>query len=191
MCIFEFPLCLKGLQITLLMSESNHLSTRNWHHVRMQQSFESTTAPSLIPFSFLTRLSVREALVSPDYWPSSIFLPPTVSSTQHLSTNLLSFFSESYLTCSHNTRLVTDAQFFTRQDFIKRLILCPLSKSSSIRKHIRIGCFAGYSCLYVDDDAFLKLLIESSIGEPPKSEDFKSSSRDSIFLNRSSTIRQR
>jgi hypothetical protein len=135
---------------------------------------ETTTA--LISLPFLTRLSVREftslsRLFTLLHLPSlnDIEFQTRIRPTQQSSISLLS------LTCFHNKKtiqLITDTQYFTRQEFIKCLRLCPLLKSLTIRDRINIGD-SHLSCRI--DDAFLKLFFESSNDEGylcPHLEDF-------------------
>ena len=136
----------------------------------------------LISLPFLTKLSVREETTGLSRLFTLLHLPSlnyiefhtTIQPTQHSSTSLLSL-----LTRFHNTiQLITDAQFFTRQDFIHCLRLCPLLRSLSIRKAYAMGAPPDTPSCKVDD-AFLKLFFESSNGEGylcPLLEDFESSS---------------
>jgi hypothetical protein len=144
-------------------------------------SLETTTA--LISLPFLTKLSVREftslsRLFTLLHLPSlnDIEFHTRIRPTQHSSSSLLSF-----LTCFHNTiQLITDAEYFTRQEFLKCLRLCPLLKSLSIQKGYHIGHGASPDTLSCRiDDAFLKLFFESSNDEGylcPHLEDFSSPS---------------
>ena len=126
----------------------------------LSRLFSLLHLPSLNCFEFQTRFGL---------WPI----------TQESSTSLLSL-----LTHFHNTiQLITDAQFFTRQDFIKCLRLCPLLKSLSIRKPTIYPDLMQQIPVSSVDDAFLKLFIESSNDEGylcPHLEDFESSS-DTAF----------
>ena len=142
-------------------------------------SFETTTV--LISLPFLTRLSVREVNTSLSRLFSLLHLPSlnyiefhtTIHPTQQSSISLLSL-----LTRFHNTiQLITDAEFFTRQDFIKCLRLCPLLKSLYIRKSYGMEARPGHPSCKVDD-SFLKLFFEPSIEGYlcPHLEDFESSS---------------
>ena len=142
-----------------------------------------TTA--LISLPFLTKLSVHEQNTSLSRLFTLLHLPSliciefhsSIRPTHQSSTSLLSL-----LTRFHNTtQLITDTRFFTRQDFIKCLRLCPLLKSLSIRK-FALCTMPGIPAFRVDD-AFLKLFIESSNDEGylcPHLEDFESSS-DTAF----------
>ena len=135
---------------------------------------------AIITLPSLTRLSVREntslkRLFTLLHLPSLNFIEfhTTIYPTEHSSTSLLSL-----LTRLHNTiHLITD-QYFTRQDFIKCLRLCPLLKSLSIRKSYGPPGAPTFKI----DDAFLKLFFNSSDdeGSPlcPQLEDFESSSEN-------------
>jgi hypothetical protein len=146
---------------------------------------ETTTA--LISLPFLTRLSVREytsvsRLLTLLHLPSlsSIEFHTEIRPTQHSSTSLLSFLSH-----FHNTiQLITAAEYFTRQEFIKCLRLCPLLKSLSIQEGYRgnrtcVGASPGHTLSCRINDAFLKLFFESSNDEGylcSHLEDFSSTS---------------
>ena len=146
------------------------------------EELESTT--TLISLPFLTRLSVREETAGLSRLFTLLHLPAlnyiefhtTIQPTLQSNTSLLSL-----LTRFQNTiQLVTDAQFFTRQDFIKCLRLCPLLKSLSIRKAYAMGAPPGIPFCKVDD-AFLKMFFEPSNDSDegylcPHLEDFESSS---------------
>jgi F-box-like len=139
------------------------------------------TTTTLIPLPFLTRLSVREVNASLSRLFSLLHLPSlnyiefhtAIWPTQQSSTSLLSL-----LTRFHTTiQLITDAESFTRQDFIQCLRLCPLLKSLYIRKSYGLEPPPGSpSCIV--DDAFLKLFFEPSNEGYlcPHLEDFESSS---------------
>ena len=133
----------------------------------------------IISLPFLTSLSVRESsslkkLFTRLHLPSLnlIEFHTTIYPTELSSTSLLSL-----LTHFHNTiHLITDAKYFTRQDFIKCLRLCPLLKSLSIGQGILPP---GILYSFRIDDAFIKLFFESSNDEGvlcPHLEDFESSS---------------
>ena len=133
---------------------------------------------AIISLPSLTRLSVCEntslkRLFTLLHLPSLNFLEfrTTISPTEQSSTSLLSL-----LTRFHNTiHLITDSQYFTRQDFIKCLRLCPLLKSLSIQKAYYVP--PGIPSCKIDD-AFIQLFFESSNDEGclcPRLEIFKSS----------------
>jgi hypothetical protein len=143
-----------------------------------EEPFETTTA--LISLPFLTSLSVREytslsRLFTLLHLPSlnDIEFHTIIRPTHQSSTSLLCF-----LTRFHNTmQLITNAKYFTRQEFIKCLRLCPLLKSLIIREGIHwhtIGAPHSLSCRI--DDTFLKLFFESSNDDEgylcPHLEDF-------------------
>ena len=142
---------------------------------------ESTAA--LISLPFLTRLSVIEntglsRLFTLLHLPSlnSIEFQTSIwpSTQESKSTCLLSLLTR----FRNTTQLITDAQFFTRQDFIKCLRFCPLLKSLSIRKPTIYRTPVPRIPIFRVDDAFLKLFIESSNDEGylcPHLEDFESS----------------
>jgi len=148
---------------------------------------------SLITLPFLTRLSVREETTNLSRLFNLLHLPSlnyiefqtVFRPTEQSSTSLLSL-----LTRFHNTtQLITDAQYFTREEFIKCLRLCPLLKSLSIRNVYAMGAPPDTPSCRVDDD-FLKLFIESSDDEGclcPHLEDFESSSETAFS---SSTLLQ-
>jgi hypothetical protein len=143
---------------------------------------ELETKMALISLPFLTKLSVLEETTGLSRLFTLLHLPSlnyiefhtTIQPTPQSSTSLLSL-----LTCSHNTiQLITDDQFFTQQDFIKCLRLCPLLKSLSIRELYPMDASLCIPSCGVDD-AFLKLFFESSNDEGylcPHLEDFESSS---------------
>jgi hypothetical protein len=138
--------------------------------------FETT----LISLPFLTRFSINE-ITSVSRLFTLLHLP---------SLNVIEFYSAIYptqqpstgtsllslLTGFRNTiKLITDVEYFTREDFIKCLKLCPLLKSLSIRRPFAIGISPNsISCRI--DDAFIKLFFESSNDEGgclcPHLEDF-------------------
>jgi hypothetical protein len=146
------------------------------------------TITALISLPFLTRLSVREytslsRLFTLLHLPSLIYIEfhTRIRPRQHSSTSLLSFLTRHGF---HNTiQLITDARYFTRQDFIKCLRLCPLLKSLSIRKGHSVGVWPDtLSCRI--DAAFLKLFFESSNDEGylcPHLEDFECTSGTAFF----------
>ena len=139
------------------------------------------TTATLISLPFLTKLSVREVNVSLSGLFSLLHLPSldhiefhtTIQLTDQSTTSLLSL-----LTRFHNTLLlITDADFFTRQDFIRCLRLCPLLKSLYIRKSYGMDFLPGNPSCKIDD-AFLKLFFEPSDEGYlcPHLEDFECSS---------------
>lgn len=145
-------------------------------------SFE-TTNTALISLPFLTKLSVREDGASLSKLFTLLHLPSlnylefhtTIWPAEGSNTSLLSLLTR---TTIQLITLITDAQSFTRQDFIKCLRLCPFLKSLAIRKVYTMGGPPDIPACRVDD-AFLKLFIESSDDKTylcPHLEDFESSS---------------
>ena len=134
-------------------------------HITEYNEIPLETTTALIPLPFLTRLSVREVNASLSRLFSLLHLPSlsdiefhtTIPPTEQSSASLLSL-----LTRFHNTiHLITDAEFFTRQDFIQCLKLCPLLKTLYIRKSYGMDPpMSSPSCKV--DDAFLKLFFEPS-----------------------------
>jgi hypothetical protein len=122
------------------------------------------TTTALVSLPFLTRLSVREyaslsRLFTLLRLPSLNYIEfhTKIRPTQQSSISLLSL-----LTCFHNMiQLITDSRYFTRQDFIKCLRLCPLLKALTIRQ-VPTGTSLGSPRCVSIDDAFLKLFFESS-----------------------------
>ena len=144
-----------------------------------EPSLDTNTA--LISLPFLTRLSVREVNASLSRLFSLLDLPSlnyiefhtTIHPMHQSNTSLLSL-----LTRFHNTiQLITDAEFFTPQDFIRCLKLCPLLKSLYIRKSYGMEPPPGNPSCKIDDE-FLKLFFEPSNEGYlcPHLEDFESSS---------------
>ena len=136
----------------------------------------------LISLPFLTKLSIREEsanlseLFTLLHFPSLDYIEfhTTIQPSQQSTTSLLSLLTGFHKT----TQLTTDAQFFTRQDFVRCLRLCPFLKSLWIRKVYAMGAPPGIPACRVDDE-FLKLFIESSSDGGylcPLLEDFESSS---------------
>lgn len=180
-----------GSSSTLSISRASKLLSlcRNLITCRLEigintEELESTTALIFLPF--LTKFSIREETTGLSRLFAFLHLPSldhiefhtTIQPTLQTSTSLLSLLSRSHIM----TRLVTDAQFFTRQDFIDCLRFCPLLTSLCIRKAYPMGSPPGHPSCKVDDD-FLKLFFESSNdGEClcPLLEDFECSS-DTAF----------
>ena len=143
---------------------------------------ELESATDIITLPFLTKLSIREETIGLSRLFTLLHLPSlndvefhtTIQPTPQSSTSLLSLLAR-----SHNTiRLITDAQFFTRQDFVQCLRFCPLLKSLYIRKAYAMGAPPGLPSCKVDDD-FLKFFFEPTNDEGclcPHLEDFESSS---------------
>ena len=152
------------------------------HNIDMEfNELPLDTTTTLISLPFLTRLSVREVNASLSRLFSLLHLPSlnyiefhtTIQPTQQTNTSLLSL-----LTRFHNTtQLITDAEFFTQQDFVKCLRLCPLLKSLYIRKSYGMEPSPGNPSCKVDDE-LLKLFFEPSNEGYlcPLLEDFESSS---------------
>ena len=151
------------------------------------QAGELETTTHLISLPFLIKLSIREESTSLSRLFTLLHLPSlnciefhtTIRPTPQSTTSLLSLLAP-----IHNAvELITDTQFFTRQDFINCLRLCPLLKSLSIQETnatYRAPSIPGFRV----DDAFLKLFIESSNEEGylcPLLEDFECSSLDTAF----------
>ena len=131
----------------------------------------------------LSRLSVREdgtrlsRLFTLLHLPSlnSLEFYTTLWPVQDSGISLLSLLTPS---TTQLITLITDAQSFTRQDFIKCLRLCPFLKSLAIRKTYAIGAPLDIPTCRVDD-ALLRMFIEPSDDEGylcPHLEDFESSS---------------
>ena len=153
--------------------------------------FETSTP--LISLPFLTKLSVREGanlsrLFDLLHLPSlnSLEFHTTIRPTQESSTTLFSLLTHSYIMIQY---LITDAQFFKQQDFIKCLKLCPFLKSLAIRKvHAMVS---PPPWVQVDmptcrvDDAFLRMFTSSDDGGYlcPHLEDFESSSETAFSEN--------
>ena len=170
-----------------LLSLCQNLTTCRLEIVRGSPPLEPTAA--LITLPFLTRLTVREEGISISRLFTLLHLPfldyiefhTTIRPTPESSSSLLSLLSRFHNT----TQLITDAQFFTRQDFIRCLRLCPLLKSLSIRRVYAMGAPPDIPSCRIDD-AFLKLFTESSNDEGylcPHLEDFESSSETAFSEN--------
>ena len=123
------------------------------------------TSKDLISLPFLTSLSVREINIDLSRLFSLLHLSSlqyiefytTILPMQQTSTSPLSLLTRFFNTI----QMITDAVFFTRQDFITCLRLCPLLKSLYIWKPYGVETpLGGTSCKI--DDAILKLFFESS-----------------------------
>lgn len=147
--------------------------------------FEITTAPISLPY--LTKLSVREGGTSLSRLFTLLHLPllnslefhSTIWPAQDSSTSLLSLLSSTSIQLH---TLITDAQSFTRQDFIKCLRLCPFLKSLAIGKVYAMLAAPDIPTCRIDD-SFLKMFTEYSNDEGylcPDLEDFESSSESSF-----------
>ncbi|KAF8816839.1 hypothetical protein BYT27DRAFT_7154233 [Phlegmacium glaucopus] len=138
------------------------------------------TSTALVSLPFLTRLSVREGaslakLFTLLHLPSLTTLEfhTAIWPTSESNTGLLTLLMLSQSMIRH---LITDPQFFKRQDFIRCLRLCPLLKSLTIRRSQAMSCppppwpQADIPTCGVDD-AFLNMFTSSSSSDVDNSND--------------------